>query len=62
MSITINGKTMTAETIATGPHAAADLAANGWEPTFYSLTGKRGACYLAVRSAKTGAFMITAKV
>ena len=62
MSITINGKTMTAETIATGTHAAADLAARGMEPTFYSLTGKRGACYMAMRCATTGRFIITAKV
>lgn len=59
MKTTINGREMNAETIETGPRVAADLAARGWEPTFYALTGKRGASYLAVRSATTGAFVVT---
>ena len=62
MTTTINGKTMTAETIATGEHAAADLVARGMEPTFYALTGSRGACYMAIRCAKSGKFIVTAKV
>lgn len=58
----INGREMQVEPVATGAHAAADLAANGYEPTYYAVTGKRGACYLAVRSATTGEMTITGKV
>lgn len=61
MKTMINGREMNADTIETGPHVAADLAARGWEPTFYALTGKRGGSYLAVRSATTGKFVITGR-
>lgn len=62
MTTTINGRTMTAEKFPAGPHAAADLAARGMEPTFYALTGSRGACYMAIRCAKSGKFIVTAKL
>lgn len=62
MTAKINGRDMKVETVATGEHVAADLKARGWEPTFYALTGKRGAVYLAVRSATTGEFVVTNRV
>lgn len=62
MTTKIDGREMQVEAVATGERVAADLKGRGWEPTFYALTGKRCAVYLAVRSATTGEFVVTNRV
>jgi hypothetical protein len=57
MNATLNNREMTVTNVEAIEGAlAADLAARGWEPAFYTLTGRRGGCVVCLRSAKTGEF------
>lgn len=58
MQTQINGRQYQVQQLTTGARATADLQARGWDGHHYILTGKRGATYLALRSAKTGQFNI----
>ena len=58
METTIKGREYKVEAMETGENTKADMLKRGWDGLSYMLTGKRGAAYIAFRSAKTGEFSI----
>jgi len=58
---TINGREYQVQIVPGNFLKAREAAiANGWDGNSYALTGKRGAVYLGMRSAKTGEYVISA--
>jgi hypothetical protein len=58
MTTTIKSREYQVETMETANATKNDLIRRGWDGQMYLLKGKKGACYLAYRNAKTGEFSI----
>lgn len=62
-TVTVNGReyTVTGE-VACGSNSAALMQKNGWVPSVFQLEGKRGAIWMAHKSAVTGQYSLTANL
>lgn len=58
----VNGREYEVRKMETGENTKAHLLSNGWDGYNYCLTGKRGAVYLAFRSARSGELSIVTSV
>jgi hypothetical protein len=58
----INGREYEVRKMETGENSKASLLERGWDGSSYCLTGKRGACYIAFRNAKTGELSIVTRI
>jgi hypothetical protein len=58
----VNGREYEVRKMETGENSKASLLERGWDGSSYCLTGKRGACYIAFRNAKTGELSIVTRI
>jgi hypothetical protein len=58
----VNGREYEVRKMETGENSRKSLLERGWDGHSYMLTGKRGACYIAFRSARTGELSIVTSV